>query len=271
MRIIDGRTIADTIKKGLVQKLNFIRKKPCLAVVLVGCQPASCLYLRIKERAGRQVGIKIRKYLLSSRFSEEKILQVVRRLNQDSRIDGILIQLPLPKKFSPDRIIREISLAKDVDGLLPASQFSSPFILAIWRALQSTKENLRNKKIVALVNSDIFGRRLIGFLKNKGLPASYLTKLSLKTRKTTLKKVDVLITALGRPNFINESMVKKGVILIDGGISQKGKKIIGDINRKSISQKASWLSPVPGGIGPITVAQLLENVVLAAKIENQKQ
>ncbi len=188
-------------------------------------------------------------------------MEIIASLNQDSKIDGILVQLPLPRKISADKIIKEISPSKDVDGFVRGSHFESPFILAIWQALKETKENLKNKKAVALVNSDVFGQTLCCFLRKKGLRAAYVKIWARRAQITA----DILIAALGRPNFIKGSMVKDGVILIDGGIAQRRGKIVGDIDVESVSQKAKWLSPVPGGLGPMTVAYLLKNVVLATK------
>lgn len=264
MKIINGKKIADQILADLKKKIEKKKAKPCLAVILIGKNPASRLYLSLKEKAAQQVGIKVKKYIFSNRAKEIKILELVNLLNQNPEINGILVQLPLLKGISPDKIIKAIGPAKDVDGFLPQSRFISPFIQAIWQALQTTKENIKSKKTVALVNSEVFGRPLVRFLKEKGLNAVYviLQDSSLTLRMT--KGADILITALGRPNFIKGSMIKQGAILIDGGITKKGKKVMGDIDTKSVNKKASWLSPVPGGVGPLTVAFLLKNIVLAS-------
>ncbi len=245
----------------LKKQIKAKKIKPALAVILIGNNPASQLYLSLKEKAAREVGLEIKKYNLVSSISEKAILEIIASLNQDSKIDGILVQLPLPRKISADKIIKEISPSKDVDGFVRGSHFESPFILAIWQALKETKENLKNKKAVALVNSDVFGQTLCCFLRKKGLRAAYVKIWARRAQITA----DILIAALGRPNFIKGSMVKDGVILIDGGIAQRRGKIVGDIDVESVSQKAKWLSPVPGGLGPMTVAYLLKNVVLATK------
>jgi methylenetetrahydrofolate dehydrogenase (NADP+)/methenyltetrahydrofolate cyclohydrolase len=272
MKIIDGKKIADGILAKLKERIKKDSLKPCLAVILVGDNPASRLYVQRKEEAAQRIGIEVKKYLLPKKVSEEEILKIIDSLNQDKEVDGILIQMPLPKGISPDRIIRAINPEKDVDGFLEESEFDSPFILAIWQALEATGEDLKNKKAVALVNSDVFGERLCRFLKRKGLKAEYFLGVHLlKDLGEDLgvgllkKEANILITALGQSNFIKGSMIKQGVILIDGGISKKGKRVIGDVDFESVKEKAKWLSPVPGGLGPLTVAFLLKNVVLAAE------
>ena len=299
MQIIDGKKIANDILAELKKEIELKRIKPCLAIVLVGDNPSSVLYIKAKERAAERIGVKVEKNLLPKESSESQILKVIKELNKNSDINGILIQLPLPKGISPDRIIKEIKPKKDVDGLLPNSNFDSPFILSIWEALKATKEDLKNKKIFALVNSEVFGRRLSLFFKRKGLKVEYavferkekeikgqtfqndiirnayflITKrwkgltLNFFPRITTeraaleVSKADILITALGKPEVIKGDMLKQGVILIDGGISRVDSGTAGDIDAGSVRQKAKWLSPVPGGLGPLTVAFLLKNLI----------
>jgi methylenetetrahydrofolate dehydrogenase (NADP+)/methenyltetrahydrofolate cyclohydrolase len=279
MRIIQGQKIAKKILVDLKRKIKTKKITPQLVVILVGQNPASRLYVSFKERTAKQVGIKVKKYHYSNRISEKKVLELIKSLNQDPGINGILVQMPLPKHLRADKIIKAINPEKDVDGFLPRSKFKSPFILAIWQVLKATKENLKNKKIVALVNSDVFGRALGRFLREKGLRISYVKPVRTSEKSRTkhcflsdsslrmIKTADILISACGRPNFIKESMLKEGVILIDGGVTKKGKKIVGDIDVKSVKEKARWLSPVPGGVGPITVALLLKNVFLASQIQ----
>ncbi|MBU1289756.1 bifunctional 5,10-methylenetetrahydrofolate dehydrogenase/5,10-methenyltetrahydrofolate cyclohydrolase, partial [Patescibacteria group bacterium] len=251
---IDGKKIADSILARLKKEIERRRINPCLAVILVGDNPSSVLYIKAKEKAAEKIGVRIKKFFLPANSSENEILEVIKKLNNNLEINGILVQMPLPKGISPDRIIKEISPEKDVDGLLPKSGFDSPFILSIWEALQATKENLENKKIIALVNSEIFGERMSMFFKQReieimigGLPPKL--------------EADILITALGKPGVIKGNMVKQGVILIDGGISRVDGRTAGDIDEESVKQKAKWLSPVPGGLGPLTVAFLLKNLI----------
>jgi len=259
MKNIDGKKIADGILEDLKEEIKNMSFELCLGVVLVGDDPASLLYVQKKEESADKIGIEIKKYILSKDSSEEEILEIVNFLNQDKQVNGILVQMPLPKHVSSDKIIQAINPKKDVDGFLLKSKFDSPFVLAIQKAINATGEDLNNKKIIALVNSDAFGKIVKRIIK-----ADYLIGF-IKDYINDLKKADVIITALGQPNIIKSSMIKQNVILIDGGISKKNGRIVGDVDKKSVKEKAKWLSPVPGGIGPMTIAFLLKNVVLSIK------
>ncbi len=264
MRIINGQKIAGQILSDLKKEVDEKNLQPCLAIVLIGDDPSSLLYIQKKEEAAQKVGIEIKKHNLSAQTSEKEILDLIDSLNKDKQVNGILIQLPLPEHLTTDKIIQAIKPAKDVDGFVKESRFESPFILAIWQALVATGRKLNDKKIVALVNSNIFGQALKSYLK--GLKFNYL--ISFKDEfLDDLKKADIIITALGQPELIKEQMIKKGAILIDGGISRVDNEVVGDVDQENIQRKASWLTPVPGGLGPLTVAFLLKNVVSAAQSE----
>ncbi|MFH1551291.1 MAG: bifunctional 5,10-methylenetetrahydrofolate dehydrogenase/5,10-methenyltetrahydrofolate cyclohydrolase [bacterium] len=267
MKIINGKKIADRILADLKEKIKEEKTEPCLAIILVGKNPVSRLYVSIKEKASKKIGIRIKKYILLSSSSEKSVLETINLLNNDSRVDGILVQMPLPKHISPDRVIQKINPKKDVDGFLLKSEFDPPFILAIWQSLKATRKILKDKKIIALVNSDIFGQRLSRFLKTKGLIVEYL-KVKKDLRGDIISKIkltDVLITVCGRPNLIKGLMIKSKAILIDGGITKKNNQVIGDIDANDVKNKAGWLAPAPGGVGPITVALLLKNVLVSSQ------
>ena len=271
MELIDGKKIGNKILFGLEKKLRLKEKekeKLLVAVILVGRDPVSSFYLKVKEKKFKRFGIKIKKCLFEKSTPEEKIIRTISRLNKNKKVKGIIIELPFPPSFSASKIISSVSPEKDVDGLLEKSRFQSPFILAIWQTLKTTGQDLENKKITALVNSKIFGERLKKFFRRKGLTMDYLFTKDKKF-KSKIKKTDVLITAIGKPNFIKENMLKKGVIIIDGGISinKKGKEMKGDVELKSASKKCSWLAPVPSGVGQLTTAFLIKNILLA---ENSK-
>ena len=257
MKIINGKKIAAQILADLKEQIEKEKLKPILAVILAGHEPASHLYVQKKEQAGQKIGVEIKKYFLSEKILEKEILDLIDSLNDDRRVNGILVQLPLPNHLAADKIIQAIRPTKDVDGFVKNSRFKSPFILAVERALQETGRDLTGKKAVALVNSDIFGQAL----------KSQLKKLEFIK---DLKKADIIITALGRPQIIKGEMIKPGAILIDGGISKVSGKTVGDIDRESVKEKAKWLAPVPGGLGPITVAFLLKNVILAAALQQTR-
>jgi methylenetetrahydrofolate dehydrogenase (NADP+)/methenyltetrahydrofolate cyclohydrolase len=263
MNLIDGRKISQKILKGVKEEVKAEDLSPWLAVVLVGSDPASSVYVRLKEKKAQEVGIRIRKYVLPDDTSDSELLKIVDVLNRDSKINGILVQLPLPENLTTDKIINGIKKEKDVDGFLKESRFEPPFILGIEKAIKETGLSLKNKKIMALVNSEVFGEKLQSFFKNRNLDLEYI--LRKKGNLENLKQADILITACGKPELIDVSFVKDGVILIDGGISKTNGRIEGDINRQSVAAKTKWLTPVPGGLGPLTIAFLLKNVVEACK------
>jgi len=261
MKIINGKKIANEILSDLKKKIKKQGITPCLSVILVGNDPSSHLYVKMKEKVAQSIGVEIRKHVLSAQVSEEEILKLINSLNKDSKINGILVQMPLPENISLDRIIQAILPEKDVDGFLLESKFELPFILAIYEAIKSTKEDLKNKKILALVNSDIFGEKMSSFFIKQGLNLEY----RLEVVDEAIGLADVLITALGQLEIIKENMIKQDAILIDGGISKKNGKIIGDIDVESVKKKAKWISPVPGGIGPLTVAFLMKNIIMTSR------
>lgn len=248
MKIINGRRIADQILLDLKKEIEEKKIKGCLAVVLIGGNPASHLYTRKKEEAARKIDLQVRKYLLPEQISEKEVLGLIDSLNKDRQINGILVQLPLPNHLAVDKIIQTIQPIKDVDGFVKNSPYQSPFILAIGQALEATGEDLSNKQAVALVNSKTFARKL----------KSHFSDLEFIQ---DLGKADIVISALGRPQYIKGAMIKNGAVLIDGGISRLANKTVGDIDRESVQDQAAWLSPVPGGLGPLTVAFVMKNLV----------
>ena len=257
MKIINGKEIANEILAELKQEIKEKNIKPCLAVVLVGNDPASEMYVDIKEGIAKEIGIEFRKITIPEQTSEEEIIKTVKICDQDKKIHGIIVQMPLPKRISSDKVIQVISPNKDVDGFVKGSHFKSPFIKAILRALDETGEQLENKKIIALVNSDIFGKAL-----QKEIKAEYLIGFCDEFIDDLIQ-ADIIICVLGQPNIIKGNMIKHGTVLIDGGISKINGKIKGDFDFESVKDKAKWITPIPGGLGPITVAFLLKNVVLA--------
>lgn len=266
MKIIDGRKLADEILTELKKEILAENLQPGLGIILVGDEPSSGLYVRAKEAAAQKLGVRIEKQILSDKATEEEILSAVELFNRNAQIDGILVQLPLPKNVSVDRIVQSIKLSKDVDGFLPESKFDSPFVAAIWRAIEATEENLKGKQALALVKSDTFGRALSAFLNKKELRGDYIVCREKSVCPAEARDADIVVTALGWPGFLKPEMIKKGAILIDGGISRKNGQTVGDIDTASVSGKAKWLAPAPGGVGPLTVALLLKNVVSACSI-----
>lgn len=262
--IFNGREKADEILRDLKQKIQKEKLIPRLAVISVGRDPASELFIKNKRRAAVKIGIKVDHFRFKEKTLEREIVRKIERLNNNTAVHGIIVQLPLPQHLGGGKIVGKMNPCKDVDGFRRKTKFSSPLISAILTALRASDRNLKNKKIVAVVNSDFFGRALKKNLKKEKIKIDYL--LGRKLLKYKIKEADIIITVCGRPNLIKGDMIKKGAILIDGGITVlKSKKIVGDVDRKSVEEKAVFLTPVPGGTGPLTVAYLLKNVYLAAK------
>ncbi len=253
-QLINGKILADKILTQVKAKVATMNDQPGLAAILVGDNEASKLYLKLKEQACLEAGINFSSYLFPTTYKEEQIIEAIKFLNKDTDIQGILVQLPLPEGLDTDKIISAIDSGKDIDGFQLNSPFTSPTALGIMELLKETKIDLKNKNVTILSNSDEFTKPFI-----KLLPDSNIQNLNPKSKIQNLKS-DILIVALGQPNYIKPDMIKKDAVLIDVGISKIEGKTVGDID-PSCDVKASWRSPVPGGVGPLTVAMLLQNLV----------
>jgi len=268
MKIFDGKKAAQKILKELGEEIAKTKRKPKLAVILVGEDEASKLYIRLKKEVAQKIGIEIEEFDFSADESEGKIFAKIVELNKDRKVSGIIVQLPLPKKFNENKIIGAVNPKKDVDGFQKNSWFSPVLPSAILFTIKKATKLFKKKKVVALVNSKIFGQTLKSFFKKEGIKLDYILrkKHSFFENKNKLKRANIIITVLGSPNFIRGDMIKKKAILIDAGISKiAAKKVVGDVNKESVKGKAAFLTPVPGGIGPLTVALLLKNTYLSAK------
>jgi methylenetetrahydrofolate dehydrogenase (NADP+)/methenyltetrahydrofolate cyclohydrolase len=272
MKTFNGKGEAEKILLDLKKRIKKKKVKPKLAVISVGDDPASKLFIRNKKRAAKRIGIKVLYSKFKKNVKKKEIIGEIRRLSKDLLVNGIIVQLPLPKKFRAWDITREISLRKDVDGFQKKTFFPSPLISAILIALRQSTRNLRNKEIVALVKSDIFGQTLKRKLANERIKIKYILRKKFfgKKLEKKLQKADVVITVCGYPKLIKKGMIKRGAILIDAGITVFRGKVVGDVDKECISEKASFLTPVPGGLGPLTVALLLKNVNSAQKYEKCK-
>ena len=277
MRIFNGKKAAEKILLDLKKKIEREKVKPKLAVILVGENKASKLYIKNKKQAAKKIGIKVIQYKFKKDARENNIIQKIKDLNNDRSINGIIVQLPLPEGFKTRKITETINPEKDVDGfhkvnrnlLKKGKPYFFPVLpLAILIALKRTVKDFQRRKILALVNSDALGQTLKTFLKREGIKINYLLrkKVSFLKIKKELKSADIIITVCGCPNLIKGDMIKNKAILIDAGISYSfNGRVKGDVDREGLKNKAAFLTPVPGGIGPLTVASLLKNVYLSAK------
>ncbi len=252
---IDGRAIAERIKDGIAQEIyNFQGPRPNLAIILVGEREDSKLYVSLKQKAAVKVGVDTHLYKLEEDESEEKLLEMISYLNQDNLIDGILVQLPLPPKFDADKVIAALDPNKDVDGFHAdcPSYLVSPVLASIRACLEEMKFDSQGKTACVLYNSDIFGQSVKEILEKRGLRV---------VAREESSQADLLVSALGRPHFVKEGMIKEDAVIIDIGITKVDGQVLGDIDLESVKDKASYITPVPGGIGPMTIAFLFKNVL----------
>jgi methylenetetrahydrofolate dehydrogenase (NADP+) / methenyltetrahydrofolate cyclohydrolase len=260
-QILNGKELAEKILLQVKAKVASIDHKPGLAAILVGDNEASKIYLKLKEKACKEADILFSNYIISQDCNEAKILEVINFLNNDPETTGIIVQLPLPEKFDTNKIIQAIDPKKDIDGFHKNSKFISPNALGIVELLKETKVSLKDKNIIILSNSEEFSQPF-----KKLLPDSILKHYNLKSKTLNkdLPQADIIIIAVGIPNYLKPQAIKKDAILIDVGITKVDGKTIGDID-PTCDKVASWRSPVPGGVGPMTVAMLLQNLVNLVK------
>jgi methylenetetrahydrofolate dehydrogenase (NADP+)/methenyltetrahydrofolate cyclohydrolase len=269
MKLLKGKKIADAILKNIKAEIKKSSLQPSLAVVLVGNDQASELYVSLKQKAAKKIGIDFQLFRLSPKVKEAEIIQKIKKLNADKKISGIIVQLPLPKNLNTQKILDEINPRKDVDGFSAkkAASLQPVFPQAILEMLVSfLKVPFRKESnAVVIANSEKFGKVMLNKLKEKKISGTYVLSNKLKENIKKIQKADIIISAVGKPGLITDKMVKKGAIIIDGGITKKDKKVLGDVDFYSVKNKASFLTPVPGGVGPVTIACLLRNTYLAAK------
>lgn len=266
MKLLQGKEIAERIINKLQREISSKKNKPSLAVVLIGNDKASHLYVNLKRKAAEKIRIKFQLFKFSLKTEEKEIIQKIRELNADNKISGMIVQLPLPKNLNTQRIINEIDPRKDVDGFSIKNSFhlQPVFPQAIMEILASSQVKLQGKKAMVIANSEKFGEVMVNTLRQKKIKARYILFKNIKNKIDSIKKVEIIISAVGKPKLITNKMIKKGAIIIDGGITKKGKKVFGDVDCASVKNKADFLTPVPGGVGPVTIACLLKNTYLAS-------
>lgn len=270
--LIDGSKISKKRLKVLEEKISLLKEKPGLAFILIGEHPPSQTYVRMKKKACAQVGIVSHTLEFPEDISEHHLIQEIVKLNKDPSIHGILLQLPIPKHLDTKKIIETIDPKKDVDGFHPINLgklllgFDDGFIpctpLGIKNLLQEENISVEGQHVVILGRSTLVGKPLANLLlqKKPGCNATVTVahSMSLNLEKIT-SSADILIVAIGYPEFVTEKMVKKNSIIIDVGINRKEGKIVGDVDFKNVEPIVSKITPVPGGIGPMTITSLLEN------------
>jgi len=280
--IIDGKKIAEEIESEIQQEIQKLKgRRPGLAVILVGDHPPSHIYVNKKIEACHKVGIHSVKRQFPNDITEEKLLIELQKLNRDPHVDGILVQLPLPKQINPITIIQSITPEKDVDGLHPinvgklfsgdTSGFVSCTPLGIKTLLERAGINVQGKRVLVLGRSNLVGKPVAALLMQNadGANATVTVAHSLSKNIPELcRSSDIIISAMGNPKFITLEMVKEGTVIIDVGIIKiddptlnKGYRIVGDVDFDAVKDKCSFITPVPGGVGPMTIAMLLSNTL----------
>jgi len=269
MKIFNGKKEAEKVISKLKNRIKKEKIKLKLAVIWVGDNSSSKIFIKKKKEIADKIGVELVVYHFKSTTKEKNVIDKIDKLNKDYLVHGIIIQLPLPEKLDTKKIIEKVSPKKDVDGFHPKNRqllkkgepFFYPIIPSVIYSI--IKKNAKKKsKIIALVNSDVFGKTLRDFLNRKNINIHYFIK---KNDFPNLKEADVIVSIKGIPSLIKGDMVKNGAILIDGGNTILNKKVRGDMDRKSLGNKPAFLTTVPGGLGPINVALLFDNLYLGFK------
>ena len=288
--IIDGKKLAKKIREELKIKCDELKQKgiyPKLAVIMVGNNPASKVYVRNKSNACADVGVEYVEYLLEENIEQEELIELIKKLNEDKTINGILLQSPIPMHLDINEAFKTITYIKDVDGFSPASvgklcigedTFISCTPYGVMKMLEEYNIDLNGKHVVILGRSNIVGKPLIQCCLQKNATVTICHSKTQKLEEIT-KQADVLISAIGQPEFVKTDMIKDKAVVIDVGINRnKDGKLVGDVDFENVKDseiyaldKASYITPVPGGVGPMTIAMLMNNVIKAAEEQTKKK
>jgi methylenetetrahydrofolate dehydrogenase (NADP+)/methenyltetrahydrofolate cyclohydrolase len=288
MEILDGKKLSQQIKEEIKQAVDLRKEKgqkvPHLAAVLVGNDGASLTYVGSKVRSCEQVGFKSTLIRLENTITEQDLLSKIKELNHDDSLDGYIVQLPLPKHIDEEKILLAVDPRKDVDGFHPSNfgrmalemeAFIPATPFGIMEMLKRNQVDISGKHCVVIGRSHIVGRPISILMSQKGNPGNATVTLAhsrTKNIKELTQKADIIVSALGIPEFVKADMVKEGVIVIDVGITRvpdeshpKGYVIKGDVDYDEVAKKSSFITPVPGGVGPMTIAMLLQNTLLSCE------
>jgi methylenetetrahydrofolate dehydrogenase (NADP+)/methenyltetrahydrofolate cyclohydrolase len=272
--ILDGKKVRDTLAEKIRGELKKLQAKPKLVIIQVGNNEASSVYIRQKKNFGEKLGFCVDEIHFDTKISEEKIISTIKKLNTDKKVNGIIVQLPLPKKMHARRIIESIDPAKDIDGLhsknlsLLMTHEEGGFVPATTRGILSLldfyKIPIEGKKVTVVGRSLLVGSpTALAFLNRNATVTICHSKT--KNLKAEVQKADIVVVAIGKPKFITQSFVKAGQVIIDVGITRRDEGLIGDVDFTAVSKATRAITPVPGGVGPMTVVSLFENLLLAYK------
>jgi len=278
MQLIDGKSLALKVQNSVSTKVENLKQEknivPGLAVILIGDDPASHAYVKMKAKACEKVGFYSITHNMPDSISQDEIIATIEMMNKNPRIDGILVQLPLPKHVDTDKILEVIDPKKDVDGfhaynvgrlVTNLDSFVACTPLGVMKMFEAYDIDLKSKDICVVGASNIVGKPMAALLLNANATVT-VTHIHTKDLKSHTSKADIIVVGVGVPGLIKEDMVKEGAIVIDIGINRLDDgTLVGDVDFASVSKKCSYITPVPGGVGPMTIAMLLSNTVKAAK------
>lgn len=277
--IIDGKLVSSAVKDRVAEEVKELNKKGisvCLAVILVGEDPASQIYVANKKKACEQLGIISKEFVLSENTTQNELLKLVNQLNNDNTVNGILCQLPLPKGLDEKAVIAAINPEKDVDAFHPVNvgkimigdyDFLPCTPAGVMEMLSYYDIDVNGKECVVIGRSNIVGKPMGMLLLHKNGTVTICHSRTKNLSEVTCR-ADILVAAVGRANFVTADMVKDGAVVIDVGMNRDNGKLCGDVDFEAVSQKASYITPVPGGVGPMTIATLMQNTLTAAKRQN---
>ncbi len=277
MILLDGKALSKKIREGIKRKVVELKQSgiiPGLAVILIGDNPASQLYVNMKTKACEDVGIYSINHRMPAEISEDELISVIKMLNDNPMVHGILVQLPLPKHIDEERVIESIDYKKDIDGFHPYNVgrlvrgyplYYSCTPYGIMKLFEEYNIELEGKDAVIVGAGNITGKPMASMLLNANATVQ-MCHIYTKDLKDKTINADIVISAVGKPNLITEDMVKEGSIVVDVGISRVGDKVVGDVDFENVSKKSSYITPVPGGVGPMTIAMLLSNTIKAVEV-----
>ena len=277
-KILDGKLVSNKIREDLNLEVDELKKKgitPKLAVIMVGDNPASKVYVRNKSKACEKVGVEFEEFLLDENTQESELFELIDKLNNDKSVNGILLQSPVPRQIDQNKAFRRISEIKDVDGFNPYNVgnlsigndcFISCTPFGVMKILEHYNIEIEGKNAVVIGRSNIVGKPMAQCLLSKNATVT-ICHSKTKNLKEITKNADILVAAIGKPKFITKDFVREGAVVIDVGINRRedSNKICGDVDFNDVIEKVSKITPVPGGVGPMTISMLLYNLVKATK------
>ncbi len=284
MQLIDGKSLSKKVQDYVQSEVEVLKKEqgivPGLAVVIVGDDPASHAYVSMKEKACKSVGFYSIAHKMPETITQDEIIEIIIMMNNNPHIHGILVQLPLPSQIDTNRILEVIDPKKDVDGfhaynvgrmVSNLESFVACTPLGVMKMFEEYNIDLEGKDVVVVGASNIVGKPMASLLLNKNATVT-ITHVYTKDLKAHTLKADIVIVGVGIPNLIKEDMVKEGAIVIDIGINRLDDgRLVGDVDFEAVSPKCSYITPVPGGVGPMTIAMLLQNTLKSAQLIAQKE